>query len=119
MLQHGQRGGTGRKPQVDLIKEMIARLGLVRPLWRRAGGTIRNADAITTRRDADMMLLARIISDPADGQVATGQAEIGLHDVRGAVQVRGRRGGADAQRDLDDIPARVPIAREYSSTPIR
>jgi hypothetical protein len=84
---------------------MIASLGLGRALRQRAGGTIRNPYAITACRDVDMLLFSRIISRPADGQVTAGQAEIGLHDMLGAVQRCGRCGGVDAHRNLDDIPA--------------
>ena len=52
-----------------------------------------------------MPLLAQVIPDRADDQVAAGQAKIGLHDMLGALQVRDRRARADAQQDFDVIPA--------------
>ncbi|HET9972941.1 MAG TPA: hypothetical protein VFQ68_32225 [Streptosporangiaceae bacterium] len=53
-----------------------------------------------------MPLLAQVIPGRADGQVAAGQAKIGLHDMPGALQVRDRRTREDAQRDFGAIPAR-------------
>jgi hypothetical protein len=80
---------------------MIAGLGLVRARRRRTGGEIRDAYAVTAHRNTDMLLLAQVIIDLANGQSGAGQAEIGLHDMLGAVRVRDRCAGADAQRDLD------------------
>ena len=49
---------------------MPAGLGLVRSARRRAGGMKRNAYAVTSGRDAEMLPLARIADGPVDGQVA-------------------------------------------------
>jgi hypothetical protein len=83
---------------------MIAGLGLVRARGR-PGGQIGDAYAVAARCDTDMSLFAEVITDLANGQVATGQAEVGFYDMLGALWIRGGCSATDAQRNLDVISA--------------